>query len=124
MFLRGALGVVVVLIVAFLGVTTWDAWKLRQLRPPEDQSFEGFLRAGRKSHFFLINGEKERLYWVTWQNTIVPYSEPVVYEFDRSGKLLNWTPGTDNFEGMMVRQPVRKGGAMATIDEARAWIRR
>jgi hypothetical protein len=115
--------VAVVLVVAFLGVMAWDAWKLRELRPPEDQSFEGFMRSGRKSHYFLIDREKNRLYWVTWQNTIAPYSEPVVYEFECSGRLLNWTPGTSNFEGMMVQRPVLKSGVMATIDEARAWLR-
>ena len=120
--IRAAVWLFVLGIVGVIGISAWDALQLRKLRPPFEQTFEGFVRDGRKGSF-LIDAAVERLYWSTWQGTLTVYSEPVVYEFDRSGKLLNWTPGTDNFEGMMLRRPVRRRGEPATMEEARAWMR-
>ena len=103
-----------------LGALAWDVWQLRRLQPPEDRTFEGFVRAGRPGSI-LIDAPHRRLYWVTAMRTIVPYAEPAVYEFDRSGALLNWSPGTS--EGMILDEPVRRSGKSATLEEARAWLR-
>jgi hypothetical protein len=109
-----------VLVALAIGALAWDVWQLRALRPPEDRSFEGFVRAGRQGSL-LIDAPHRRLYWVTSMKTILPYSEPAVYEFDRSGALVNWSPGTS--EGMILDAPVRRSGAPATLGEARAWLK-
>jgi hypothetical protein len=102
----------------------WDVWQLRGLRPPDDRSFEGFLRAGRQGSLF-IDREGDRLYWTApYARTVVPRSEAPTYEFDRSGRLMNWVPNGDSDKGMLLDAPVHRRGAPATIDEARAWIRR
>ena len=112
----------VVMLAAF-GVLAWDVWQLKGLRPPADPTFEGFLRAGRRGSM-LIDPAGERLYWVAGPpGTVLPYPEPVVYEFGRTGALLTWTPGTGDFKGMILDAPVRRKGTPATAEEARAWIR-
>jgi subtilisin family serine protease len=88
-----------------------------------DPTFDGFLRAGRRGSL-MIDAAGGRLYWVAGRpKTLMPYPEPVVYEFGPTGTLLNWTPGTGDFKGMMLEQPVRRKGAAATVEEARAWLR-
>lgn len=109
-----------VLVALVLGALAWDVWQLRRLQPPDDRTFEGFVRAGRQGSL-LIDAPGRRLYWMTSTRTIVPYSEPATYEFDRSGALVNWSPGTS--EGMLLNVPVRRNGKPATFDEARAWLR-
>ena len=117
--IRGAL----VVALAVFAVLAWDVWKLKALRPPADQTFEGFLRAGRPVGSLRIDAPTQRLYWVAGPpKTVMPYPEPVVYEFGPAGTLLNWTPGTHDFRGMMLDEPVRSKGKPATVDEARAWI--
>lgn len=112
-----------VLVALVLGVLGWDVWQLRSLRPPEDRTFEGFLRDGRRGEI-LIDSAGGRLYWVSaFPRTVIRYSQPPVYEFDRSGKLVNWTPGTDDLKGMFLDVPVRRAGRPATEAEARAWLR-
>jgi hypothetical protein len=109
------------LAAAALGVLAWDVWQLRTLRPPLDNTFEGFVRAGRNGGLKL-DAAGRRIYWVApAPRTVVKYTEPPVYEFAPSGELLNWDPG--NGEGMMNRTAVRPRGAPATLDEARAWMR-
>lgn len=110
------------LVAVLLAVLGWDVWQLRALRPPQDPTFEGFLRAGRRGSL-QIDPAGQRLYWAAKASTVVPYPEPVVYEFGRSGALLNWTPGTDDFKGMILDAPVRRSGKPATVEEARAWLR-
>lgn len=123
---RGWFGTLVrlllLLLLAAFGILAFDVWQLRALRPPDDRSFEGFVRAGR-SGTLLIDAPGDRLYWISAQKTVVPYSEPVVYEFGRTGELLNWTPGTDDLRGMIVPKPVRRNGTKATLEEARSWLR-
>ena len=115
---RGAL----ILVALFLGGLGWDVWQLRSLRPPQDSSFEGFLSDGRKGAL-MIDAAADRLYWVAPPaRTIVRSSEPPVYEFNRAGALVNWTPG--NEKGMILDAPIRRRGTPATVDEARAWLRR
>lgn len=115
---RGAL----VLVALFLGGLAWDVRQLRALRPPQDSSFDGFVRDGRKGTL-TIDSSGERLYWVApWAKTIARSSEPPVYEFDRRGALVNWTPGDE--KGMILDAPIRRRGTPATVDEARAWLRR
>jgi hypothetical protein len=111
-----------VLVAVALSVLAWDVWQLRRLRPPEDPTFEGFLRDGRVGSL-LLDSSGQRLYWMTSARTVVQYSEPVVYEFGRSGALLNWTPGTGDFKGMILDAPVQRRGTPATVNEARAWLR-
>jgi hypothetical protein len=112
-----------VVALAVFAVLAWDVWKLKGLRPPADPTFEGFLKAGRRGSL-LIDSPGRRLYWVAGPpGTVMPYPEPVVYEFGSSGSLLNWTPGTGDFKGMMLDAPVRRKGTPATVDEARAWLR-
>ena len=104
-----------------LGVVAWDVWQLRGLRPPDDRSFEGFVRAGRQGTFTL-DRDGGRLYWtVAPAKTVVRYSEPPMYEFDRSGQLVNWTPGPE--KGMILDVPIRIRGTTATLEEARTWMR-
>lgn len=117
--IRGSLAVA----LAVFAVLAWDVWKLKALRPPADQTVEGFVRAGRPLGSLLIDSAGQRLYWIAGPpGTVMPYPEPVVYEFGSSGELLNWTPGTHDFRGMMLDAPVRSKGKPATVDEARAWI--
>ncbi len=113
------------LVVALaLGALAWDVWQLRALRPPEDRSFEGFVRSGRKGTF-LIDEAAGRLYWVAPPTpTVVPCHEPPVYEFDRSGALVDWTPGTADRKGMILERPVTRSGSPATLVEARRWLGR
>lgn len=113
--------VVVVGLVA--GALLWDVCQLRALRPPEDRSFEGFVRDGREGSL-LVDRTRDRLYWTAPpRRTLVKYADHV-YEFDRSGRLVNWTPGDNALKGMILDRPVVRGGTSATVDEARAWIRR
>jgi len=112
-----------VLALAAFAALAWDVWQLKTLRPPADPTFDGFLRAGRQGSL-MIDAAGGRLYWVAGRpKTLMPYPEPVVYEFGPTGTLLNWTPGTGDFKGMMLEQPVRRKGAAATVEEARAWLR-
>jgi hypothetical protein len=117
--IRGAL----VVALAVFADLAWDVWTHKRLRPPAGQTFDGFVREGRKGTL-LIDSAGQRLYWVAGPpGTVMPYPEPVVYEFGPSGALLNWTPGTHDFRGMMLDAPVRSKGKPATLDEARAWLR-
>ena len=112
-----------VVALAAFGVLAWDVWRLQGLRPPADSTFEGFHRAGRRGSM-MIDAPGQRLYWVAGPpGTVMPYPEPVVYEFGQTGSLLNWTPGTGDFKGMLLDAPVRRKGTPATVEEARAWIR-
>lgn len=115
--------VLLLLIVAATGILTWDVLQLRALRPPNDRTFEGFVRANREGTL-LLDAASDRLYWTAPpRKTVVKYSDHV-YEFDRSGELTNWTPGADEQKGMILDQPVRKKGTPATVEQARAWMRR
>ncbi len=110
------------LVMLVLGTLAWDVWQLRALRPPDDRTFEGFVREGRRGTFRI---EAERLYWTAPPaKTLIPYPDPPVYEFDRSGALVNWTPGTQGHMGMILEVPVRPRGKAAGLDEARAWLKR
>lgn len=114
----------VLLLVVLLvgGGLTWDVLQLRALRPPEDRTFEGFIRAGRVG-LLELDPAAGRLYWTAPpRRTFVKYSDHV-YEFDRSGRLVNWTPGAEEQKGMMLDQPVRKSGTPATLEAVRAWMR-
>ena len=114
--------VLLLLVAAVVGVLAWDVRQLRELRPPDDRTFDGFVRAGRQGTLHL-DGAADRLYWTAPPRaTVVKYSDHV-YEFDRSGRLINWTPGADEQKGMILDRPVRKSGKPATMDEARAWLR-
>jgi hypothetical protein len=117
--LRGAFRAFLVLAALALGGLAWDVAQLRTLRPPDDRTFEGFVRSGRTGSLLI---EGDRLFWVAPPaRTIVPYPEPPVYEFDRSGRLVNWTPQSGE-RGMLVDAPVRRRGSAATLEEARAWL--
>jgi hypothetical protein len=117
LFIRGGLFLAALL----LGALAWDVWQLRAMKPPPDRSFEGFVREGRQGSL-LIDTAGERLYWIAPRpGMIVRNPAPPVYEFDRSGQLLNWTPGTE--KGMILDVPVRRRGAPAGMDQARAWLR-
>jgi hypothetical protein len=112
---------ILLLVALGLGALAWDVWQLRGLQPPDDRSFEGFVRAGRQGSL-RIDREGGRLYWTAPPaRTVVRFSEPPVYEFDRSGQLVNWTPGPE--KGMIQDVPVRVRGAAATTDDARTWMR-
>jgi hypothetical protein len=115
--------VVLLLVVLVLGGgLTWDVLQLRALRPPEDRTFEGFVRAGRLG-LLELDPAGGRLYWTAPpRRTFVKYSDHV-YEFDRSGRLVNWTPSAEEQKGMILDQPVRKSGTPATLEAARAWMR-
>ncbi|MBI3857404.1 MAG: hypothetical protein HY293_17085 [Planctomycetes bacterium] len=116
---RGAL----ILFAAGLGVLAWDVWQLQALRPPADCTFEGFLRSGREGSI-LIDAAGDRLYWTARPaKTLIRYTDHV-YEFNRAGLLVNWTPGTGDGKGMLADAPVRKRGAPATLEQARAWMRK
>jgi hypothetical protein len=107
-----------------LGILAWDIWALRALQPPDERTFEGFLRAGRQGNP-VIDKEGKRLYLIApYPRTIVTRWEPPVYEFDRSGRLVNWMPSGDSKKGMLLEAPVRWRGAAASVDEARAWLRK
>ena len=109
-----------VLLALGLGALAWDVWQLRGLRPPDDRSFEGFVRAGRQGTF-RVDREGGRVYWIAPPaRTVVRFSEPPAYEFDRTGILVNWTPGPE--KGMILDTPVRVRGTPATLDEARTWL--
>jgi hypothetical protein len=115
---------VLVLVVAGLGVLAWDVWQLRGLRTPADETFEGFLRAGRTPRDLRLDDVGARLYWVHGPApTLVPYPQPVVYAFDLRGGLVDWTPGTEDFKGMRSGAPVIRAGREATLAQARAWLR-
>jgi len=114
--------VLLVLAAVALGALAWDVVQLRRLRPPDDRTFEGFVRDGRRGSLLIDRGA-DRLYWTAPPHrTIARYSDHV-YEFDRSGQLVNWTPGADELKGMILDRPVRRSGQPATVDEARAWMR-
>jgi hypothetical protein len=120
--MKRLLGVLLILVLAAAGALTWDVLQLRSLRPPEDRTFDGFVRAGREGSL-LLDAPGGRLYWTAPpRRTFVTYSDHV-YEFERSGRLVNWTPGAEEQKGMILDQPVRKGGKPATIEDARAWMR-
>jgi hypothetical protein len=122
--LKGLLKVLLALIVLALGVVGWDVWKLRGLRPPPDRTFEGFLRAGRAPQRLRMDPVVGRLYWIHGPApTLVPYSRPVVYAFNPKGELVDWTPGTDDFKGMISGAPVVQAGPDVTLEQARAWLR-
>jgi hypothetical protein len=121
--MKRLLVVVLLVIAAVAGALLWDVCQLRALRPPDDRTFEGFVRDGREGTL-LIDRSRDRLYWTAPpRRTIVRYADHV-YEFDRSGGLVNWTPGDNALKGMILDRPVVRGGTSATVDEARAWMRR
>jgi hypothetical protein len=114
-----------VLVALVLGVLAWDTWQLRTLRPPADATFDGFLNAGRSPLRLHLDTAADRLYWVAPPvKTVAPYSEWPLYEFDRSGRLVNWTPDFGNFKGMMQDTKMDLRGMPASMDEARAWLRK
>ena len=95
-----------ILVALLLGVLAWDVWQIHGLRPPDDSSFEGFIRCGR-SGSWLVDDAGKRIYLISAPaKTIVRFADPPVYEFDPQGLLLNWTPGTGDFKGMMLDAPV------------------
>ncbi len=109
-----------ILLALGLGVLAWDVWQLRGLRPPDERTFEGFVRAGRQGTLHL-DREGGRLYWIAPPaRTVVRFSDPPTYVFDRSGRLIEWTPGPE--KGMLQSTPVRARGTPATVEEARAWL--
>jgi len=109
--------------LAVLGALMWDVVQLRALRPPDDRTFEGFVRGGRQGTL-LLDAARDRLYWTAPpRSTFVKYSDHV-YEFDRSGQLVNWTPGPEGQKGMILDIAVVRGGRSVTAEEARGWIRR
>jgi len=115
--------VLLIVVLAVLGALMWDVVQLRALRPPEDRTFEGFVRDGRQGTL-LLDAARDRLFWTAPpRKTFVKYSDHV-YEFDRAGQLVNWTPGPDGEKGMILDVPVVRGGKSATLEEARGWIRR
>jgi hypothetical protein len=121
--MKRLLAVLLILVLAAAGVLTWDVLQLRALRPPDDRTFDGFVRAGREGSL-LLDAAAERLYWTAPpRKTFVRYSDHL-YEFDRSGQLVNWTPGAEEQKGMILDRPVRKSGKPVTVDDARAWMRR
>jgi len=121
---KGILKVVLALVVLGLGVLAWDVWQLRTLRPPAERTFEGFLRAGRAPRGLRIDPVVARLYWIHGPApTLVRYSRPVVYAFNPKGDLVDWTPGTDDFKGMISGAPVVQAGPDVTLEQARAWLR-
>jgi hypothetical protein len=110
------------LIAVAFGALAWDIWQLRALRPPDDRTFDGFVRAGRQGTL-QIDDAANRLYWTAPpRRTVVPYADHV-YEFDRQGLLVNWTPGAEEQKGMLLDRPVRRNGKPASVDEARSWLR-
>lgn len=122
-FLRLLFRAGLLLVALALGGLAWDVWQLRGLQPPEDRTFEGFLRSGRQGSF-LIDTPGDRLYWVAPPTkTLVRSPEPPVYAFNRAGLLVDWTPGTADQKGMMSDTPVRRRGAPAGLADARAWFR-
>ena len=122
--LKGILKGVLTLVVLGLGVLAWDVWQLRSLRPPAERTFEGFLRAGRTFQGLRIDPTVARLYWIHGPApTLFPYSQPVVYAFNPKGNLVDWTPGTENFKGMISGAPVVQAGPGVTLEQARAWLR-
>jgi hypothetical protein len=111
---------VLLLVALVLGALAWDVWQIRALRPPEDRTFEGFVRSGRQG-VLMIDGD--RLYSIApHPKTVLPYPDPPVYEFNRSGELVNWTPGTREQKGMISETPVRPNGALASLEQVRAWL--
>ncbi len=112
-----------VLVALLLGVLAWDVWQIRGLRPPDDSTFEGFIRSGRTGSL-LLDEDGKRIYLVSPPaKTIVRSAEPPVYEFDGRGMLLNWTPGTQNQKGMMIDVPICPQGRPSNVENARTWIR-
>ena len=112
-----------IVILAVLAALAWDVAQLRALRPPDDRTFDGFVRDGRQGTLFL-DAAADRLYWTAPpRRTFVKYSDHL-YEFDRTGQLVNWTPGADEQKGMILDRPVRRSGRPATVEEARAWLKR
>jgi hypothetical protein len=110
-----------VLASLLLGALAWDVWQLRAMKPPRDRTFEGFVGEGRQGSL-LIDAAGDRLYWIAPRpGMFVRNPEPPVYEFDRSGQLVNWTPGTE--KGMLLDVPVRRRGREAGVEQARAWLR-
>ena len=121
--MKRLLAVLLFLVLAVAGVLTWDVLQLRALKPPDDRTFEGFVRAGREGTL-LLDADAARLYWTAPpRKTFVKWADHV-YEFDRSGQLINWTPGAEEQKGMILDRPVRKSGKAATPEDARAWMRR
>lgn len=122
--LKALLKGILVLVVLGLGVVAWDVWQLRGLRPPPDRTFEGFIRAGRTFQGLRMDPVVGRLYWIYGPApTLIKYPRPVVYAFDRKGGLVDWTPGGDDFKGMISGAPVVQAGSEATLEQARAWLR-
>jgi hypothetical protein len=120
----GALLRAVLLLLALgLGVLAWDVYQVRALRPPADRSFEGFLKAGRTPAGLRIDDLGARIYWIADPaRTLLRYPQPPVYAFDRGGALVDWTPGTSDFAGMISGAPVIRAGREATLDHVRAWF--
>ncbi len=111
---------VLALVALALGGLGWDVWQLRQLRPPEDSTFDGFVRSGRAGSL-LLDATSDRLYWIAAPPpTIIRSPAPPAYEFNRSGVLLNWTPGSE--KGMILEAPVHPRGSAVSVDDARRWI--
>lgn len=109
-----------ILLALALGVLAWDVWQLRALQPPENRTFQGFVMDGRPGSL-RIDRDRGRLYWIAPRaRTVVRFPEPPAYEFDRSGRLVNWTPGTP--KGMLHDDPVHVRGDAVTVAEAAGWI--
>jgi hypothetical protein len=116
-------GLAALAVAALLAGLAWDVAQLRGLRPPEDRSFEGFLAAGRKPSALRLDDAGERLAWTApYPPTLLPHADPPVYLFDRRGRLIDWTPGSE--PGMLSGAPVPRRGREATLEQARAWLRR
>lgn len=120
-FLRFLIRAFLVLAAAAMGVLAWDVWQLRLLRPPVDDRFEGFVSAGRTGSLSL-DAPGGRLYWSAPPvRTVMRYSGHPIFEFERTGRLVNWTPGGD-VKGMKVDVPVVARGTPVTLEGARAWM--
>ena len=122
--LRQIFRAVLFLAALLLGVLAWDVWQLRALRPPENATFEGFLADGRSRLALTLDKGGGRLYWTAPPRpTVARTSEQPVYEFDRTGRLINWTPSIRDLKGMLLDEKVQVRGESATVDDARAWLR-
>jgi hypothetical protein len=110
-------------VVALLAGLAWDVHQLRSLRPPDDRSLDGFLAAGRRPSALHLDDVTERLAWTApFPPTILPHADPPVYLFDRAGCLVDWTPGGE--PGMFSGAPIPRRGREATLEQARAWLKR
>ncbi len=116
---------ILALVAIALGILAWDVWQLRALAPPAEATFEGFLEAGRRPEGLCIDAAGERLYWEAPRaRTFTRNSKFPLYEFDRRGRLINWTPDCGNSNGMIQDTAMKVRGTPTGLQEARAWLRR